>query len=165
MEWITTSTRRYTPDRSGGETQGSAAGSGLAVERFVSAVDTDEFPSSLFTIPQTSYYAQYYFSHGFYRALGEGQLQWELVGVESGKRMAYQKGMIETFNAKFKESSGQAFLSAYERTCRASFMSTFDDYANHAKLDIDFTCVIGSDYDDILQPSSNPGKPYRFLSE
>jgi hypothetical protein len=98
------------------------------------------------------HYAQYYCSHELYRALDEGQMQGELVGIELGKRIAYQKGLIEAFNAKFKESSRQAFRSAYENAFQSSFTTTFNDYADNAKLDIEFTDVIGREDDGIIQP-------------
>jgi hypothetical protein len=98
------------------------------------------------------HYAQYYCSRELYRALDEGQIQGEMVGIELGKRLAYQKGLIETFNAKFKESSRQAFRSTYENAFQSSFTATFDDYANNAKLDIDFTDVNGREDDGIIQP-------------
>lgn len=98
------------------------------------------------------HYAQYYFSQEFYRTLDDGQMQGELVGIELGKRIAYQKGLIEAFNAKAKESSMRAFQSAFENTCRDSFRTTFFDYSDNAKLTADFLDVIGLTEDGIIQP-------------
>ncbi len=114
-------------------------------------VDLQQIFKSAF-INAYKHYVRYYFSRELYRALDEGQLQGGFVGIELGRRLAYQKGMIGAFNARFNESSRHAFQSAFENASRSSFMATFEDYANNAKLDIDFTDVIGLDDDGILQP-------------
>jgi hypothetical protein len=98
------------------------------------------------------HYAHHYFSQEFYQMLDDGQMQGELVGIELGKRIAYQKGLIEAFNAKAKESSKHAFQSAYEDACRDSFRTTFYDYSDNAKLTIDFLNIIGMTEDGIIQP-------------
>jgi flagellar biosynthesis/type III secretory pathway protein FliH len=99
-----------------------------------------------------AHYAHYYFSQEFYNTLDDGQMQGEFVGIELGKRIAYQKGLIEAFNAKAKETSMHAFQSAFEDTCRDSFRNTFYDYSDNAKLTIDFSDVIGMTEDGIIQP-------------
>jgi hypothetical protein len=117
----------------------------------VSVIDLQQVFKSAF-VNAYKYYVHFYFSHELYRALDEGQAHGELVGIELGKRIAYQKGMIEAFNARFKESSKNAFQSAYESTFRSSFTTTFDNYSNNAKLNVDFTDVIGLEEDGIIQP-------------
>lgn len=98
------------------------------------------------------HYVQYYFSRALYRALDDGQIHGELVGIELGKRMAYQKGMMEAFNAEFKARSRDAFQSSFENAARASFAATFQDYAASAKLDVDAIKILGMEDDGILQP-------------
>ncbi len=117
----------------------------------VRVIDLQQVFKSAF-VNAYKYYVHYYFSHELYRAMDEGQVHGELVGIELGRKLAFQRGMMEAFNAKFKESSKDAFRSAYENAFRSSFMATFDDYANNAKLEIDFTDVIGLEDDGIIQP-------------
>jgi hypothetical protein len=107
---------------------------------------------------------RYYFSREFYPALDEGHIQGELVGTDLGRKIAYQKGMIEAFNAKFKANSQRAFQSAYESTCLESFRTAFYDHADNAKLNIDFIQVTGMEDDGIIQPGETIAVSFKITN-
>ena len=99
-----------------------------------------------------AYYVNYYFSSTFFKSMDDGQLFGEITGQQVGKRVAFETGLMQEFNALFKKSSKATFQDAFAKAYTDNFTVVYNDYLNNPKLSIDFTGIVGETDDGIIQP-------------
>lgn len=99
-----------------------------------------------------AYYVNYAFSKEFHVNLNEGQRQGEEVGIQIGKRIAFQRGLARAFDAKYLEVSRSSYQGAFSQAYGESFKSYYDYYKNNTVLDLAFQSVIEADRDGVVQP-------------
>ncbi|MGB0429625.1 MAG: hypothetical protein ACPGLV_04065 [Bacteroidia bacterium] len=98
------------------------------------------------------YYMHHNFNKGFHEYLKMGAFAGEAVGVQIGKRLAFESGYANAYDQKFWADAQKAFEQSYRNAYTKAFDDVFNDYSNHAKLSILNIVTIGEVNDGILSP-------------
>ncbi len=108
------------------------------------------------------WYVNYYFSQNFYTQLDLGQRVGESIGKQVGIRYARESGEVKAFNQKFQRDERVAYDSVFENAYRNAFSTTFNDYSNNPKPEVDGFEIIGEVDDGILQPGERVAVSFRI---
>lgn len=98
------------------------------------------------------YYVNFYFSREFKRNIDDGQVAGRIGGMEAGRLIAFETGLMQAFNSTFKESAKGEYRGAYETAYTTGFKAIYLDYAEHPKLDLQLKAITGDVDDGIIQP-------------
>ena len=98
------------------------------------------------------YYMHHNFNKGFHEYLKMGAFAGEAVGIQVGKRMAYENGYAEAYDNKFWYEAEQAYLKSYQEAYAEAFDRVFNEYAQNAVLSVLHVETIGEVNDGILSP-------------
>lgn len=107
------------------------------------------------------YYMHHNFNKGFHEYLKMGAFAGELVGVQVGKRIAYENGYAEAYDNKFWYDAEKAYINSYQTAYSEAFDKVFKEYAQNAILSVLRVETIGEVEDGIL----SPGERVKFMIE
>ena len=98
------------------------------------------------------YWANYFFSRSFHQQIDLGHLVGENLGMQIGKRVAYEKGLAQEFNRLFVESGKEEYRRSFSEAYSSSYETTYENLANNPHLELKFDYVTGEINDGIIQP-------------
>ncbi len=111
-----------------------------------------------------AYYVNYAFSREFNMNLTEGQRQGEEVGIQVGKRIAYQRGLARAFDVKYQDVSRTSYVNAFGNAYSDSFRKTYEFYKTNPVLDLAFQSVIEADRDGVVQPGESFSAKFKIMN-
>ncbi len=98
------------------------------------------------------YYMHHNFNKGFHEYLKMGAFAGEAIGIQIGKRIAFENGYASAYDEKFWSDAQKAFEESYLNAYAKAFDKVFNDYSAHARLIITNVETIGEVNDGILSP-------------
>ncbi|MFY0674701.1 MAG: hypothetical protein JXQ87_14980 [Bacteroidia bacterium] len=98
------------------------------------------------------YYMNHNFNKGFHEYLKMGAFAGEAVGIQVGKRMAFENGYAQAYDNKFWYDAEQAYLNSYKAAYAQAFDRVYNEYAKNAVLAVLQIETIGEINDGILSP-------------
>jgi hypothetical protein len=98
------------------------------------------------------YYMHHNFNKGFHEYLKMGAFAGEAVGIQVGKRLAYQNGYADAYDNKFWYDAEQAYINSYKAAYARAFDRVYNEYTKNAVLAVLQIETIGEVEDGILSP-------------
>lgn len=98
------------------------------------------------------YYMHHNFNKGFHEYLKLGAFAGEAVGIQVGKRIAYESGYAEAYDNKFWYEAEKAYIISYKKAYAEAFDKVHIEYSENAILSILNLETIGEVNDGILSP-------------
>jgi hypothetical protein len=102
--------------------------------------------------------AGFYYNNSYNDILNDGTNAGYFAGQQVGERLAFQSGMVNAFNAQFRQREGNAFLMGannmrgYNSAFNAQFAAEYSTYANNPEIGVDSFSIAGIRNDGIVQP-------------
>ncbi len=108
--------------------------------------------------------ARYSFSRNFNEAIDLGFWHGEDTGLEVGAEVARARGLQNAFDQEFRIRSVNTYKDQFHRSFADSFVASYQDYRNNAKLSIELIELIGEDNDGIIQPGEKLSMKFKVLN-
>ncbi len=102
--------------------------------------------------------APYYYNDAFNDLIDDGTNAGLYLGDQVGSQLAFQSGLVNAYDAQFRQREGAAFLygtqsmTGYQGAFNAAFNSEFSNYQNNPQIGVDSFKISGTKNDGIISP-------------
>ena len=106
-----------------------------------------------------SQFASYYYNDAYNDILNDGTNAGYYAGAQVGEKLAFQTGIVNAYNAQFRQREGSAFvigagnLPGYNASFNAQFATEYTNYATHPQIGVDSFSIVGIRNDGIVEPN------------